>query len=165
MREVRGRHVPYEPFAFEALREGNRLAFGTSAVPFYDFANARYIVSFGADFMETWLSPVAYQNGFTRAHAFEAGRDASMAKFVHVSPRLSLTGMSADEWIAVAPGAEGMLALAMAHVIVRERLAAGPGGPPPRRAPLPAHPPRPVAGARGGGGPAHRRVGPRLTGP
>src|SRR3989440_479796 len=123
MRQVGGRHVIYEPFAFEALREGNRLAFGTSAVPWYDFANARYLVSFGADFLDTWVSPVGYQNGFARAHGFQAGRDASMAKFVFVGPRLSLTGMNADEWIAAAPGTEGLLALAMASVIVRERLA------------------------------------------
>src|SRR5437773_1802402 len=126
MKGLGGRHVTYEPFAFEALREGNRLAFGTSAIPWYDFANARYIVSFGADFMETWLSPVGYQNGFTRAHAFEGGRDGSMAKFVSVAPRLSLTGMSADQWIAAKPGTECMLALAMAQVILAERLASTP---------------------------------------
>ncbi|PYP33790.1 MAG: nitrate reductase, partial [Gemmatimonadetes bacterium] len=97
MRQVGGRHLAYEPFAFEALREGNRLAFGTPAVPWYDFANARYLVSFGADLLDTWVSPVGYQNGFARAHGFEAGRDASMAKFVFVGPRLSLTGMNADE--------------------------------------------------------------------
>ncbi len=126
MKELGGRHVTFEPFAFEALREGNRLAFGTATIPWYDFANARYILSFGADFMETWLSPVGYQNGFTRAHAFASGRDGSMAKFVYVGPRLGLTAMSADEWIAVAPGTEGALALAMAQVILRERLAAVP---------------------------------------
>ncbi len=126
MKDIGGRHVTYEPFAFEALREGNRLAFGTGAIPWYDFADARYIVSFGADFMETWLSPVGFQNGFTRAHAFESGRDGSMAKFVSVAPRLSLTGMSADEWIAAKPGTEFMLALAMAQVILAERLAATP---------------------------------------
>src|SRR5438132_1328760 len=126
MKGLGGRHVTYEPFALEALREGNRLAFGTAAIPWYDFANARYIVSFGADFMETWLSPVGYQNGFTRAHAFESGRDGSMAKFVSVAPRLSLTGMSADEWIAAKPGTEFMLALAMAQVILAERLVAAP---------------------------------------
>jgi anaerobic selenocysteine-containing dehydrogenase/Fe-S-cluster-containing dehydrogenase component len=126
MKQLGGRHVTYEPFAFEALREGNRLTFGTPAIPWHDFANARYIVSFGADFMETWLSPVGYQNGFTRAHAFEGGRDGSMAKFVSVAPRLSLTGMSADEWIAAKPGTEFMLALAMAQVILAERLAATP---------------------------------------
>jgi anaerobic selenocysteine-containing dehydrogenase/Fe-S-cluster-containing dehydrogenase component len=123
MKEVGGRHVTFEPFAFEALREGNRLAFGAATIPWYDFATARYIVSFGADFMETWLSPVGYQNGFTRAHAFSAGRDGSMAKFVYVGPRLGLTAMNADEWIGVVPGTEGALALAMAQVILRERLA------------------------------------------
>src|SRR5437879_12413101 len=48
MKGLGGREVRYEPFAFEALREGNRLAFGTSAIPWYDFATARYIVSFAA---------------------------------------------------------------------------------------------------------------------
>src|SRR5881394_2755971 len=146
---IGGRHVTYEPFAFEALREGNRLAFGTPAIPWYDFANARYIVSFGADFMETWLSPVGYQNSFTRAHAFTGGRDASMAKFVYVGPRLALTGMSADEWIAAAPGTEGMLALAMAHVIVARRLAPLPADVGRVRAALDANAPERVAAAVG----------------
>ena len=148
-RQVGGRHVTYEPFAFEALRAGNRIAFGTAAIPWYDFANARYIVSFGADFMETWLSPVGYQNSFTRAHAFTGGRDASMAKFVYVGPRLALTGMSADEWIAAAPGTEGMLALAMAHVIVARRLAPLPADVGRVRAALDANAPERVAAAVG----------------
>src|SRR5260370_37991299 len=49
-----------------------------------------------------------------------------MAKFVSVAPRLSLTGMSADEWIAAKPGTEFMLALGMAQVILAERLASTP---------------------------------------
>src|SRR2546422_430851 len=149
MRQVGGRHVTYEPFAFEALREGNRLAFGTPAVPWYDFANARYLVSFGADFLDTWVSPVGYQNGFARAHGFQAGRDASMAKFVFVGPRLSLTGMNADEWIAAAPGTEGLLALAMASVIVRERLAPVPSDAARLASLLSRHAPAQVASAVG----------------
>ena len=148
-RQVGGRHVTYEPFAFEALRAGNRIAFGTGAIPWYDFANARYIVSFGADFMETWLSPVGYQNAFTRAHAFAGGRDASMAKFVYVGPRLALTAMSADQWVAAAPGTEGMLALAMAQVIVAQRLAPVPADVARLRAALDAHAPERVAAGVG----------------
>ncbi len=121
MRAVGGRRVTYEPFAYEALREGNRLAFGAPTVPFYDFAAARYVVSFGADFLDTWLSPVSFQQGFAAARA-PGGRGAP-AKLVFVGPRLSTTGMNADEWIAAAPGTEGMLALAMAQVIVSRRLA------------------------------------------
>jgi molybdopterin-containing oxidoreductase family iron-sulfur binding subunit len=123
-RGVGGRRVAYEPFAFEALREGNRLAFGVSAVPSYDLATAGYILSFGADFLDTWVSPVEYQRAFARAHGFDANRGGAMAKFVFIGPRMSLTGMNADEWIAAAPGTEGLLALALAEVIVRERLGA-----------------------------------------
>jgi len=39
---VGGRRVRYEPFAYEALREGNRLAFGSTDVPHYDLAAAKY---------------------------------------------------------------------------------------------------------------------------
>jgi anaerobic selenocysteine-containing dehydrogenase/Fe-S-cluster-containing dehydrogenase component len=126
MRTVGGRHVTYEPFAFEALREGNRLTFDDASLPTYDFANASYVVSFGADFMETWLSPVGFQNAFSRAHSFASGRDASMAKFVFVGPRLSQTGIVADEWINIPPGAEGLLALGMARAIVDRRSTALP---------------------------------------
>jgi anaerobic selenocysteine-containing dehydrogenase/Fe-S-cluster-containing dehydrogenase component len=117
------RHVTYEPFAFEALRDGNRRTFGESSLPWYDFASAKHIVSFGADFMESWLSPVGFQTAFTQAHSFGANRDASMARFVYVGPRLPQTGLPADEWVSVSPGDEGPLALAMAHVIVNRRLA------------------------------------------
>lgn len=123
MKQVGGRRMSYEAFGFDALRAGNRTAFGTTSLPTYDFANAKYLLSFGADFLDTWLSPVEFQNGFSRAHAFDGGRPSSMAKFVYVGPRLSLTGMNADEWIGVRPGTEGALALAMAQVIVSQRLA------------------------------------------
>jgi molybdopterin-containing oxidoreductase family iron-sulfur binding subunit len=126
MRGLGGRRVTYEPFGFEALREGNRRAFGTPAVPAYDFAKARYVLSFGADFLDTWVSPVAFQNDFARGRAFEGGHGASMARFVYVGPHMAVTGMNADEWIAAVPGTEGALALAMAEVIVRERLARPP---------------------------------------
>ena len=145
MKQVGGRRMSYEPFGFEALRAGNRIAFGTATLPSYDFANAKYVLSFGADFLDTWLSPVEFQNGFSRAHAFDAGRPASMAKFVYVGPRLSLTGMNADEWIAAKPGTEGMLALAMAQVIMSQHLARVPADASRLVSVLGAHAPRAVA--------------------
>jgi anaerobic selenocysteine-containing dehydrogenase/Fe-S-cluster-containing dehydrogenase component len=149
MRQVGGRRLSYEAFGFDALRAGNRLAFGTASLPTYDFANAKYLLSFGADFLDTWLSPVEFQNGFSRAHAFDGERSASMAKFVYVGPRLSLTGMNADEWIGVRPGTEGSLALAMAQVIVSRRLAAVPADASRLSTVLAAHTPRAVADAIG----------------
>jgi anaerobic selenocysteine-containing dehydrogenase/Fe-S-cluster-containing dehydrogenase component len=111
--------VTFEPFAYEALRQANRRVFGGTALPAYRFADAECVVSFGADFLAVWLSPVEHARGFSAMHGYHDGR---MGRYVHVEPRLSLSAMSADEWIAPAPGTEGAVALAMAHVIVNHHL-------------------------------------------
>lgn len=109
--------VVYEPFAYEPVLAANRLVFGEEAIPLYDIASARYLISFGADFLETWVAPTFFARGFTELHAFREGR---MGKFVHVEPRLSLTASNADEWIAPRPGTEMLMALAMAREIAGE---------------------------------------------
>ena len=112
--------VVYEPFGYEALRWANREVFGVDVLPKYHFEEAEFLLSFGADFLETWLSPVEQARGFQAAHGFT---DGAMGRYVHIEPRLSMTGMSADEWIAPKPGTEAHVALAIAHVIVRDGLA------------------------------------------
>ncbi len=114
-----GRHVMWEPYAYEAVRAANQKTFGLAAVPRYDFASARCVISFGADFLETFGSPVAQARGFA---AMRAKRDDSAGWFVAVEPRLSLTGANADEWVAIRPGTEAALALGLAHVILAENL-------------------------------------------
>jgi len=115
---IGGRVVRYEPFDHEPLREANRQVFGLDRLPHHDFGKARFIMSFGADFLETWLAPVANQRGFAESHGFAGG---DMPKFVYASPRMNLTGLNADEWHALRPGTETALALAMANVIQAER--------------------------------------------
>jgi len=114
----------YEGLSEAPLREATRIAFGRNRVPTYDFARARLVFSFGADFLETWLSPVEYHRGFAQM----AGVDehGSKGRMVFLAPRLSLTGQNADEWVPLKPGSEAVVALAMAHVIVAEGGNAGP---------------------------------------
>ncbi|MBP1698793.1 MAG: qrcB, partial [Deltaproteobacteria bacterium] len=50
------------------------------------------------------------------------GRPGQRGKLVYIGPRLSITGIKADEWIPISPGTEGMLALGIAHMIVKEGL-------------------------------------------
>ena len=66
---VGARRLRYEPFAHEALRAASRAAFGLDAVPRYDFARPDLVVSFGADFLETWLSPVEHGRAFAEGPA------------------------------------------------------------------------------------------------
>jgi thiosulfate reductase/polysulfide reductase chain A len=44
------------------------------------------------------------------------------AKLVVVDPYFSYTASKADEWVPIRPGTDGALALALAHVIIREKL-------------------------------------------
>jgi len=50
-----GNRLRYEPYAYESLRSGNELVFGTSAVPQFKIGDADVLVAFGTDFIETWL--------------------------------------------------------------------------------------------------------------
>jgi len=85
-------HVIYEPVAYEAVREANRQCFGVAGLPVLRFAEARLIVLFSADVLETYVSPVGYARGIQEAR--RAG-----ARILYHGPRLSLTGARADQWI------------------------------------------------------------------
>ncbi|MBW3628723.1 MAG: 4Fe-4S dicluster domain-containing protein [Gemmatimonadetes bacterium] len=75
------------------------------------FADANYLISFGADFLETWGSPVEYSWQFAQMHSYRNGR---RGKFVWVGPHRPLTGLNADQWLAPRPGTEHLLAQALA---------------------------------------------------
>ncbi len=113
--------IAYEPFAYESIRAASRIAFGREAIPHYAIEEATVLLSFGADFLETWLSPVGYTRAYTEMHAFKHGKAGT---FIHIEPRLSLTASNADEWERNAPGTEGLLALALLRVILDEGLQA-----------------------------------------
>jgi molybdopterin-containing oxidoreductase family iron-sulfur binding subunit len=109
--------VMFEPFGYEWIRAANRLVFNRDAIPYYAFEDAEVVLSFGADFIETWLSNVNYARTFGRMHGFRGGRAGT---FIHVEPRQSVTASNADEWVRNVPGTEGLLALAILKVMVEE---------------------------------------------
>ncbi|HSW28483.1 MAG TPA: molybdopterin dinucleotide binding domain-containing protein [Longimicrobiales bacterium] len=121
---VGGRRVQYDALSDAPLREAMRRAFGTDALPRYELAGARFLVSFGDDFLESGPSPVEYHRGFARMSAVD--EHGTKGHFVYAGPRLSLTGLNADEWIPIRPGSEAALALGMAAVLVASGADAGP---------------------------------------
>ena len=110
--------VVFEAYAYESLKKANRVVFGIDGLPSYKMEDADLVVSFGADFLETWLSPVEYARKFKRMHGFS---DGSKGAFVHVSPYRSMTGTNADLWISCEPGGEAAVGLGL----IREVLASG----------------------------------------
>ena len=110
----------YQQYDFtypNALRAANKISFGTDVLPYYDIKNADFLLSFGADYLGTWISPV--HHGLAYGH-LRQGREGRRGKTVQIEPRMSLSGASADEWIAARPGTEGLFALGIAHALVSE---------------------------------------------
>ena len=111
--------IAFELFGDDVLRRANLLSFGREQLPTFDLARARYVISFGADFLGTWNSPVAQSAAYGQ---MRQGRPGVRGTFVQVEPRMSQTGANADEWIPLRPGTEGVLALGLAHVMMAARL-------------------------------------------
>jgi anaerobic selenocysteine-containing dehydrogenase len=92
--------------------------FGQAALPFFDIGNSDLVLSFGANFVETWLSPVAYNLAYAK---MRRGNPKKRGYFVQFEPRLSSTAAKADEWIPIRPGTEGLVALAIGRLLAEAR--------------------------------------------
>ncbi len=91
------------------------LMHGKNAIPGFDVENADFVVSFGSGVIEGWGSPVR----MFLAHGKWKDENKTL---VQVEPRLSNTAAKANKWVAVRPGTEAVLALSMAHVVIKENL-------------------------------------------
>lgn len=90
------RLLVYEPIDYEPVRSTN-----AGVVPTYDIAQSDYLIAFGCDFLETWVSPVEYAHAFTEMRRITNG---NRAKFVYLGPRVSATASCADARVLVPPG-------------------------------------------------------------
>ncbi|MEE8442789.1 MAG: molybdopterin-dependent oxidoreductase [Dehalococcoidia bacterium] len=111
-----GRHMALESMEGTPLRAAMQGVFGQDRLPYFDIAKADHVLSFGADFLSTWLSPVQYSLAYGE---FRRGRPLR-GTLVQVEPRMSMTAANADRWVYINPGMEGVLALSIAHVLIAE---------------------------------------------
>lgn len=82
------------------------------ANPRYRLDKARAILSFGADFLGTWQSPVHFATEYAKF------RSAPRGVLIQAEPKMTLTGANADLWLPVRPGTEGILALGIANQLI-----------------------------------------------
>jgi anaerobic selenocysteine-containing dehydrogenase len=92
--------------------------FGQAGLPLFDISTADLVLSFGANFLETWLSPVAYNLAFSK---MRKGDPKHRGHFIQFESRMSQTAAKADEWIPIQPGTEGQVALAIGKVVAEAR--------------------------------------------
>jgi Fe-S-cluster-containing dehydrogenase component len=112
-------HVAYDPLSVAALLDAHDDAFGKRAIPNYKFAEADVIVSFDADFLGTWISPVEFTHGYNAARTAKLDQK-EMARHIQFESRLSMSGSNADERIVASP-ADAAIAIKYLHGNIRQR--------------------------------------------
>jgi molybdopterin-containing oxidoreductase family iron-sulfur binding subunit len=114
------RHIVYDPLSNSALCQAHEHTHGVRILPRFHFDKAEVMVSFDADFLGTWISPVEYTAEYRAGRDLEAKR---VSYHVQFEPRMSLTGSKADRRFAVAPGEMGLLLTQLARRVARKAAA------------------------------------------
>ncbi len=109
-------HVVYEAESIGAIAAAHALTHSRKAVPGMHFDRAEYVVSFGADYLGTWLQPAAFTKQWSATRAVSLTKK-TMSRTVQIETRLSLTGSNADERVRVLPSEQRNLVLALAAKI------------------------------------------------
>ena len=120
------RIIFYEPFNYEALRAAHDSVFGAAVIPDYRIEDCSVVVSFAADFLESWISPVGYASQFASLRTL---KDGAFGRMLYAGPRLSMTAANADEYLQTPVGGEYWVAMAMLATIIRKGWATVPTDP------------------------------------
>jgi len=120
-------HFTYDPLSTRVNRVAADQLFGAES-PRLVLDQAQLIVSFGADFLDTWVSPVHFAGQYARFR--RATESKPRGVLVQIEPRMTVTGANADRWIAIRPGTEGVLALGLANALLSAKGHAGGAVPP-----------------------------------
>nr|MBS0037677.1 4Fe-4S ferredoxin [Saprospiraceae bacterium] len=107
-------HIQYDAVSSSALIEAHGEAFGEKKLPTYRFDRASVVVSLGADFLGTWISPVQFARQWSEKRKIKDVDNAKMSRVIVAESHFSLTGASADNRVLIRPSEMG-LAIATLH--------------------------------------------------
>lgn len=108
--------VSYDPVSAYGIIEANQLSFGKAVIPSYDFSKAKTVVSFGADFLGTWINPNKFSSDFIKTRKLDHGKK-EMSRLYQFETNLSLTGANADYRTPIRPSSEGLVVAALYNLL------------------------------------------------
>lgn len=106
------KHVQYDPYSAQGLLEAGKEVSGSRVLPAYDFSKAKVVVSFGADFLGTWLSSIEYSRQFAKTRVL-GRKSKEMSRLYVYESLMSATGANADYRVSVKPSEKGLILAAL----------------------------------------------------
>jgi anaerobic selenocysteine-containing dehydrogenase len=106
-------HFVYEAIAPAVVRAANKKSYGVE-MPRININKAKVVLSFGADFLGAWVSPVHFSQQYAQ---FRKGVNGQRGVLVQIESKMTITGANADRWLVVRPGTEGILALGIINAL------------------------------------------------
>lgn len=111
------KHVVYDPISYSGMLMANEACYGKRALPSYHFDKADTIVSLGADFLGTWLSPVEFAKQYSVGRKISA-KKPQLSKHYHIESNHTITGAKADERAVCKPSEAGAVAIALYNAVI-----------------------------------------------
>ena len=103
------KYVQYDTHSAHGLLEAVAESTGQRVLPSFDFSKAKTVVSLGADFLGTWISPTEYSSQFAATRRV-GPQNKEMSRLYVFESLMSLTGANADYRTSVKPSETGLLA-------------------------------------------------------
>ncbi|WP_017729953.1 TAT-variant-translocated molybdopterin oxidoreductase [Nafulsella turpanensis] len=111
-------HIMYDAHSSYALIKAHEDTFSVPAIPSYDFTKADVIVSFGADFLGTWISPVEFNKQYAKTRKLGPEKRV-MSRHYQFESVLTITGANADYRTPIRPSQEAEAVAALYKMIVQ----------------------------------------------
>ena len=106
------RHLQYDADSYSGLLLGAEASYGKRTIPAYHFDKADVIVSLGADFLGTWLTPVEFARQYVQNRRIDE-KNPRMSRHYQFESIVTLTGGNADFRYTHKPSETGAVALAL----------------------------------------------------
>jgi molybdopterin-containing oxidoreductase family iron-sulfur binding subunit len=108
--------IMYDPVSSYGISKAAQTSYGTSVIPSYHFDKAKTIVSFGADFLGTWISPIEFAAAYVKTRKISKEKP-EMSRHFQFESNLSLTGANADYRTPIRASQSGLAVLALYNAI------------------------------------------------
>jgi len=106
------RHVSYDAISYSGMLLANQATYGNRAIPSYNLAAAKVIVSINADFLSSWVSPVEFNRQYSFGRKVNKNKP-DMSRHIQFESMMSMTGANADERYHHRPSESGAIAVAL----------------------------------------------------